>query len=90
MRFLLAALLATAAVSAAAPVPAQAQSYDPYGWCAEYGGRGGGNCYFLTYDQCRAAISGNGGLCRRNLFYTGPASYDEHSYRPRYRYRSTY
>jgi Protein of unknown function (DUF3551) len=89
MRFLLAALLASAAVSAAAP--AQAHSYDPYAWCAEYGGRGGGNCNFVTYQQCAAAISGNGGLCRRNVFYTGPGSYgDEHSYRPRYRYRSAY
>jgi hypothetical protein len=50
-------------------------SADPYRWCAEYGNRGGGggtNCYFVTWEQCRAAISGNGGLCRPNLFYTGP------------------
>jgi len=47
---------------------------DPYRWCAEYGGagRGGGtNCYFATLEQCRAAISGNGGFCRPNAFYTG-------------------
>jgi hypothetical protein len=46
---------------------------DPYRWCAEYGGgRGGGtNCYFVTLEQCRAAISGNGGFCRPNTFYTG-------------------
>ena len=46
---------------------------DPYRWCAEYGGRGGGgtNCYFVTLEQCRAAISGNGGFCRQNQFYTG-------------------
>ena len=46
---------------------------DPYRWCAEYGGgRGGGtNCYFMTIEQCRAAISGNGGFCRQNGFYTG-------------------
>jgi hypothetical protein len=47
---------------------------DPYGWCAEYGTRGGGggtNCYFVTWQQCQAAISGNGGFCRRNLFYDG-------------------
>jgi hypothetical protein len=35
---------------------------DPYRWCAEYGGggQGGGgtNCYFVTLEQCRAAISG--------------------------------
>ncbi|MBX9841215.1 MAG: DUF3551 domain-containing protein [Xanthobacteraceae bacterium] len=47
---------------------------DPYRWCAEYGGgRGGGtNCYFVTFQQCQAAISGNGGFCRYNTFYTGP------------------
>jgi hypothetical protein len=47
---------------------------DPYRWCAEYGGfRGGGgtNCYFVTLNQCRAAISGVGGFCRPNQFYTG-------------------
>ena len=50
--------------------PAQA---DPYRWCAEYGGgRGGGtNCYFVTIEQCRAAVSGNGGFCRANGFYDG-------------------
>jgi hypothetical protein len=74
MRIVLAALLTTVAISAAAPV-ANAQRFDPYPWCAEYGtkGDGGGtNCYFATYQQCMAAISGNGGFCRRNLFYTGP------------------
>jgi hypothetical protein len=51
--------------------PAQA---DPYRWCAQYGGGrsgGGTNCYFMTLQQCRAAISGNGGFCRPNPFYTG-------------------
>ena len=91
MRIVLAALFAAVAMSATAPA-AKAQGYDPYPWCAEYGNMGGGgatNCYFRTYYQCMAAISGNGGFCRRNLFYTGPGNYDgEHSYgyRPRYRY----
>ena len=45
---------------------------DPYRWCAQYGGRTGAtNCYFITLAQCRAAISGNGGFCRVNGFYTG-------------------
>ena len=38
-------------------------------WCATYGGRGGTNCGFYSYQQCMAAISGNGGLCSQNLFY---------------------
>ncbi len=46
---------------------------DPYRWCANYSGRGGGgtNCYFMTLGQCRAAISGVGGICTQNPFYTG-------------------
>jgi hypothetical protein len=49
-------------------------SADPYKWCAVYGGRGGGgtNCGFVTLEQCRAAISGLGGDCEINQFYTGP------------------
>ena len=47
---------------------------DPYPWCAVYGGgRGGGgtNCYMLTLQQCRVAISGMGGFCEPNQFYDG-------------------
>jgi Protein of unknown function (DUF3551) len=48
---------------------------DPYRWCAQYNGGegdGGRNCGFVTIDQCRAAISGIGGICEPNQFYTGP------------------
>src|SRR5262245_41649967 len=48
-----------------------------YPWCAQYGTRGGArNCGFNTLEQCRAAISGNGGYCIENPFYlwaTDPA-----------------
>jgi hypothetical protein len=46
---------------------------DPYRWCAEYSGRGGGgtNCGFVTLEQCMATVSGIGGFCRENLFYDG-------------------
>jgi hypothetical protein len=48
---------------------------DPYRWCAVYAGGdlggGGSNCYFLTLEQCRAAISGMGGFCEPNQFYDG-------------------
>jgi len=43
-----------------------------YPWCAQYGAGfdgGGRNCGFSTYEQCRAAISGNGGYCERNSMY---------------------
>jgi hypothetical protein len=40
-----------------------------YPWCAVYGYFGVTNCGFATLQQCRAAISGNGGFCRENGFY---------------------
>ena len=51
-----------------------AAAADPYKWCAVYGGKAGGgtNCGFVTIEQCRATISGIGGFCEPNLFYTGP------------------
>jgi Protein of unknown function (DUF3551) len=56
-----------------AQTPAQAYEmpYDPYPWCAVYGGDAGGasNCGFLTIEQCRATISGMGGFCEPNQFY---------------------
>ena len=47
---------------------------DPYRWCAEgIGDSGATNCYFITLEQCRAAVSGAGSFCRPNTFYTGSA-----------------
>lgn len=47
---------------------------EPYKWCAEYAGAmGGGNCGFVTEQQCMATIAGTGGFCRPNSFYTGDA-----------------
>jgi hypothetical protein len=38
-------------------------------WCAQYSGGGGGtNCGFYSFQQCMAAISGNGGFCTQNQF----------------------
>lgn len=63
------ALLGLATAGSAFAGPTQA---DPYRWCAQYAGRDGStNCYFITLAQCQAAISGNGGFCRVNTFYTG-------------------
>jgi Protein of unknown function (DUF3551) len=48
---------------------------DPYKWCAQYSGRGGGggrNCGFVTFEQCMATVTGIGGFCEPNQFYTGP------------------
>jgi hypothetical protein len=49
-------------------------------WCAQYGGGNGGtNCGFYSFDQCMAAVSGNGGFCRQNGFY----GYQNSARRPR-------
>ena len=65
------------AVAAGFAVPffATPASADPYRWCALYGGAQGGgatNCGFVTIEQCRATLSGMGGYCVENQFYTGP------------------
>jgi hypothetical protein len=47
---------------------------DPYRWCADYtvlGGIGARNCYFVTLAQCRATVSGVGGMCVPNPFFDG-------------------
>ena len=61
----------------------QPYPYDPYPWCAVYGGDAGGasNCGFTTIEQCRATVSGIGGSCEPNQFYTGDREPD----RPRKR-----
>jgi Protein of unknown function (DUF3551) len=35
-------------------------------WCAHYGTGNGTNCGFHSYEQCQAAISGNGGYCSQS------------------------
>jgi hypothetical protein len=82
MRRTLIALTLAGAGLLSAGLLSQPAHADPYRWCAEYGGgRGGGgtNCYFVTLEQCRAAISGNGGFCRHNAFYTGSRSHGKKS-----------
>ena len=37
-------------------------------WCANYGGNGGTNCGFYSFQQCMAAVSGTGGFCTQNGF----------------------
>lgn len=44
--------------------PASAQQGS---WCAEAGGRNAySNCYYYSFQQCLAAVSGVGGACRPN------------------------
>jgi hypothetical protein len=58
---------------AATMVTTPAAHATTYKWCAYYAGREGGgtNCGFVTYQQCKDAISGNGGYCAENPAYTG-------------------
>jgi len=60
--------------------------YDPYPWCANYGGRFGGasNCGFSTWNQCMATVSGIGGFCARNQFYNPRPSSNRSRKRPTY------
>jgi hypothetical protein len=67
-------MLATIATAMALTSVAHA---DQYKWCAIYGGDhgdGGTNCGFITYKQCMDTVSGTGGYCTENQFYTGPAA----------------
>jgi hypothetical protein len=83
MRFLL-LTLGIAAGTAAVGSPAAAQNYP---WCAYYGGGnmgGGTNCGFTTFEQCMAALSGNGGFCNINTQYVPPPGpHPASHYRPR-------
>ena len=65
-------LTVTAAFSISLSFVASSATADPYKWCAAYGTPGGTNCGFVTIEQCRATISGMGGFCEPNQFYTGP------------------
>jgi hypothetical protein len=71
LRHIVLATITVPAGLAQAPARAYEMPYDPYPWCAVYGGRGGGasNCGFLTIQQCRDTVSGIGGFCAPNQFY---------------------
>jgi hypothetical protein len=40
-----------------------------YAWCAEAIKGGGRNCGFVSWEQCMATVSGNGGYCEQNSMY---------------------
>ncbi|HWM80669.1 MAG TPA: DUF3551 domain-containing protein [Pseudolabrys sp.] len=70
MKIILSVLAALVLLPAASAAPAHA---DPYRWCADFGGRGGGgtSCYYNSFEQCRRELIGRGGFCRPNPFYDG-------------------
>ncbi len=72
MRLLRLALLAAAFTAPSMFAPSGARANIEYPWCAVYSGDAGGasNCGFSTIEQCRATVSGIGGSCEPNQFYT--------------------
>jgi Protein of unknown function (DUF3551) len=56
---------------AAVTIPAAAQSSTSFPWCMK-GARGGTSCYFHSYQDCAATVSGLGGWCIRNPYHRGP------------------
>ncbi len=71
-----AVLFAMATLSLAlVALPASAQDgLRLYPWCAYYG-NGRESCYFSSFEQCRAAISGAGGMCTQNSWYEAYGSH---------------
>jgi len=50
--------------------PRAAEAGGGYPWCAHYP-TGLNECNFVTWQQCRVAISGVGGICDPNPFFRG-------------------
>jgi len=49
---------------------ASAQSPTSYPWCARYYKEGAPtSCYFTSYQQCMASVSGVGGVCFESPYY---------------------
>jgi Protein of unknown function (DUF3551) len=59
--------IAIAATAAALLLSAGASQAREYAWCAIYHDKyGATNCGFDTWEQCRATVSGIGGICSQN------------------------
>ena len=48
---------------------ASAQSPYSYPWCLIRGRSGGMSCYYTSWEQCRATLSGIGGNCIQSPYY---------------------
>ena len=62
------------AFAGGAPATAQqfTQRSEDYPWCAIYAKDGDTHCFFTSYEQCMATVSGIGGFCQRMA--SGPAA----------------
>ena len=86
MRRLWYGLFGLAVLAASLLLAAPASHAAEYPWCAQYGSDNDGtNCGFTTFEQCRLTLSGNGGFCVRNPFYSGKAEQSDHPKRNRAR-----
>jgi hypothetical protein len=87
MRLVAIGLLAAAAAISLHSRPSSAQQFHEYPWCAYFFKDGGSNCYFASYAQCRADISGVGGFCSPNPLFV--AQQQQQQVRPyrRHHYR---
>ena len=75
MRLLLLSVTTTMAFMAVAIPESRAQSAYDYPICAIYQDKSGATaCYYSTYQQCMATMSGIGGYCSPNPAYNGRAA----------------
>ncbi len=63
-------LLAILLGMVAAAAPSEAQDYP---WCALYAKDGDTHCFFMSYEQCMATVSGIGGFCQHVAVPAAPA-----------------
>jgi Protein of unknown function (DUF3551) len=84
MRKLILAASVAAGLAAVASFTTGTAHADPYKWCAVLNmGDAAYNCGFVTLEQCRASVSGVGGFCELNQFYSEPGRKPEKSMRQR-------
>jgi Protein of unknown function (DUF3551) len=71
MRTLTIALFVVAAGLLGETQLSDAQSAYSYPWCSLGGSRGSNalSCYFTSWEQCRATMSGRGGNCVESPYY---------------------
>jgi len=70
MRLQMTLLFLVAVALSSATQGASAQSAYSYPWCSYDVGRSGQfSCYFSSFQQCIATISGIGGLCVSSPYY---------------------
>src|SRR5882762_10024277 len=80
MRMRIIALFVAAAGLLGETQLSNAQSAYSYPWCSLGGSRGSNalSCYFTSWEQCRATMSGRGGNCVESPYYHAPPPQPPH------------